>query len=149
MTKKKISKYLLLCSITFFAVTVFLACNHTKKELIVNKWRIEEIIVPGQNEMIAKMDSAQKASTLADLKQMKDNATFIFNKDSTYVFDLGYTKAEGVYKLSDDEKKILTKAEGESKSESVFIETLTKDKLTIKQKDYTGKEITIKLVAKN
>lgn len=133
----------------FFAVLTFLACNKSKKELIVNKWKIQEIIIPGQDEMIAKMDSAQKASTIAELKQMKDNTTFIFNKDSTYEFDLGYTKAEGIYTISSDEKKILTKAKGESKAESVFIDTLTNDKLVIKQKDYTGKEITIKLVHKN
>jgi len=149
MKKIKTSKYLLICSILFFATITFLACNKSKKELIVNKWKIEEIIIPGQDEMIAKMDSAQKASTIAELKQMKDNTTFIFNKDSTYEFDLGYTKAEGIYTISSDEKKILTKAKGESKSESVFIDTLTNNKLVIKQKDYTGKEITIKLVHKN
>jgi hypothetical protein len=78
MKKIKTSKYLLICSIIFFATITFLACNKSKKELIVNKWKIEEIIIPGQDEMIAKMDSAQRASTIAELKQMKDNTTFIF-----------------------------------------------------------------------
>jgi hypothetical protein len=148
MKKTNISKYLLVCSILFFVTIAFLACNKSKKELIVNKWKIEEIIIPGQDEMISKMDSAQKASIIAELKQMKDNTTFVFNKDSTYEFDLGYTKAEGIYMISNDEKKILTKANGESKSESVFIDTLTNERLIIRQKDYSGKEITIKLVHK-
>ncbi|MFM2224230.1 MAG: hypothetical protein RJA07_432 [Bacteroidota bacterium] len=146
MIKKRVSQYVFFCSITLFIVVVMLSCGNNKMQLIAKKWKIETINIPGQDSMVAKMDSAKKAFVQAELKQMKDSTSFIFTKDGKFIFDLGNTKSEGKFKFSKDEKQIITKADNDKKEESVIVDTLTKDKLVLKQKDYSGNEITMTLV---
>ncbi|MEY4875170.1 MAG: hypothetical protein RL708_319 [Bacteroidota bacterium] len=146
MIKKRVSLYVFFSSIALFIIIAMLSCGNNKIDLISKKWKIENIIIPGQDSMIAKMDSAKKVSVQADLKRMKDSTSFIFTKEGNFVFDLGNTKSEGKFQFSKDEKQIITKVNNEKKEESVIVDTLTKDKLVLKQKDYSGNEIIMILV---
>ena len=58
---KQISKSVFIFSIALFFVFAILSCGNKNMELIAKKWKLEKIEMPGQDSMIAKMDSVSAA----------------------------------------------------------------------------------------
>ncbi len=118
-------------------------------ELIAKKWKLEKMEMPGQDSMIAQMDTTQRNMYNAMMTQMIEKSSFTFTKEGKFTVDMGFAKSEGTFKISDDGKSLTTKEmkDGkESKEEMMTIVTLSNDKFVSTQKDPSGKSVTMTLV---
>jgi uncharacterized membrane protein YgaE (UPF0421/DUF939 family) len=102
MINKQVSKAILGVSVVFLAVATIFSCKQSNIDLISNKWKIEEIEISGQTEMLSKMDSSAKANYQKQMDDMKKNTSFIFTKDGKFEFDLGASKSSGIFKFTKD-----------------------------------------------
>jgi hypothetical protein len=146
---KQISKSVLIFSIALFSVFAILSCGNKNMELIAKKWKLEKMEMPGQDSMIAKMDSMSRAMYDSMMKQMIEKSSFAFTKEGKFTVDMGFAKSEGTFKISDDGKSLTTKEmkDGkEGKEEIMTIVVLSNDKFVSTQKDPSGKLVTMTLV---
>ena len=81
---KQISKSVFIFSIALFFVFAILSCGNKNMELIAKKWKLEKIEMPGQDSMIAKMDSVSKSMYDSMMKQMIEKSSFVFTKEGKY-----------------------------------------------------------------
>ena len=154
MKNKQITKSVFIFSIALFSVFTILSCGNKNMQLIAKKWKLEKMDIPGQDSMIAMMDSAQRPMVQEMMKQMIEKSSFVYTKDGKFTVDMGFAKQDGTFKISDDGKTITTtevKEGKEGKPETMNIETLSDDKLVLGQKDpASGKTIKMFLIpAKN
>ena len=144
---KQVSKSVFIFSIALFFVFAILSCGNKNMELIARKWKLEKMEIPGQDSMVAKMDSSEKAMYVEGMKQMIEKSAFVFTKEGKFTVDMGFAKSEGTFKISDDGKSLITKESGkEAKEETMSIIALTTDKLVASQKDPSGKPVTMTLI---
>jgi hypothetical protein len=147
--KKKISVVVFTASIAIFIALSIASCGNKSKDNIAQNWKLESMNIPGQDSLIASMDSAQRPMYQAMMKQMIEKSAFNFTKDGKFTVDMGFVKSEGTYKISDDGQHLSTTEmmEGKpSKAETVDIAELTATKFVMKQKDPSGKVVTMTLV---
>jgi Lipocalin-like domain len=145
MKNKLLVKILSVALFISFSAIMF-SCGNKNMEYVSKKWKLDKMEIPGQDSMIAKMDSTQRSLYESMMKQVKEKSSFIFGKDGKYTVDMGYTKEEGTFKFSDDGKTMLTKDAKGDKEQSVNVVELTADKFVSSQKDPSGKTITMYLV---
>ena len=117
-------------------------------ELIAKKWKLEKMEMPGQDSLIAQMDTTQRNMYNAMMKQMIEKSSFTFTKEGKFTIDMGFAKSEGTFKISDDGKSLLTKGNNskDAKEETMTIVILSNDKFVSAQKDPSGKLVTMTLV---
>ena len=147
--KKKLSQILLVSTLAIFTVIGIVSCGNKKVEMISKKWKMESMNIAGQESMIASMDSTSRAMYENMMVQMKEKASFTFTKDGKFTVDMGFAKSDGTYKISDDGKTLTTtdmKDGKAGKEETMTIETLAADRFVMKQKDPSGKDVTLTLV---
>lgn len=147
--KKQISRYVFISSVALFIAIAIISCGNKNLELLAKTWKLEKMEIPGQDSMIAKMDTTQRVMYESMMKQMIEKSSFAFTKEGKFVVDMGFAKSEGTFKLSDDGKKLTTTETKEGKpgkEESITVQELSATKFVMAQKDPMGKEVILTLV---
>lgn len=147
--KKKLSQILLVSALAIFTVIGIVSCGDKNVDMISKKWKMKSMDIDGQASMLASMDSTSRAMYENMMVQMKEKASFTFSKDGKFIVDMGFAKSDGTYKISKDGKTLTTvdmKDGKAGKEETMSIEVLSADKFVMKQKDPSGKDVTLVLV---
>lgn len=103
--------------LVLLSASIFISCKSSKpKDLIVNKWRIIDVSVPGM--------------TMPDsIKNQLMQGTMEFTKDGKLLLSGMGNDQSGTYTISDDGKTLTVVSNG--RTETNKIDELTKSKLVI------------------
>ena len=127
----RIRKIIFLLSLV--ANFLLISCGKKNDELIVGKWKIEDVTTPKPN-----FDNLPDSLVQYYTKQLEIQNTLIlstgyyeFLKKDKCFFTLDGQKYEGKWRLSDDLQKLYTKEKGSSTEEEFTIKELTESVFTI------------------
>ena len=128
-----------------FVASLFLfaiSCG-TKSDLLVGKWKVLNCTIPDFDKALEKNlemvpDSMREQyrqmmqSQLASLQEGLKKGIFEFKDGGKFEFTFAEKTNKGTYKLSDDAKTIITTDSGATKGDTLFVNSLDKEKLEFK-----------------
>lgn len=101
-------------ALIFFGLT---ACEADKQELLVGKWNIEKYQIG--DESIPK-------------EQLK-GSYFQFNEDKTFLFNMMGSTVKGTWKISSDNKSLVTKSSTDKNDSMIKIEGVDDKRLILQE----------------
>lgn len=130
-----------------FISFILISCGKSTSELITGKWKIEDITSPQPNFKDMPDSTIQYYKTQIEIKNTLILTTgyYEFKKNGKCFFELDGERSEGKWRLSDDEKKLMTKEKAGIKETEFEIKELS-DGVLIIESTYDGE--TVRMVMK-
>ena len=112
---------------------VFIGCGKKNEQLIIGKWKIEDITAPHPNfeELPDSLREYYQKQIEIQTTLLLSTGYYEFKKGGKCFFELDGTKSEGKWRLSDDQKKLFTKEKGSASEIEFDIKDLTEGVFTI------------------
>jgi hypothetical protein len=146
LKKIKMKNLIKLAMVVAVMTVTMVSCKNQAGKELIKKWRVTDMNMPSLDKMMMEQKAALdtmkndsvKTMMLAQMdqmdKEMKDNMkkmTMEFKADGTYETAGGPGADNGKWSVTDDKKKLITTSD-KSKSDTIDIEELNADKLTLK-----------------
>lgn len=132
--------FVLFLGITLAALSMG-SCGKKNSELIKGRWKINDLTVPGPD--VSKMtpeDAEYYKKAMEDqTEKMLSTAYYDFKDKGVCFYELEGNKYEGVWRMSEDEKKLFTKDKKSTQEEEFKITELSEGVLIIEKGE--GKQL--------
>lgn len=119
--------------ITITLSFIFIGCSKKNDQLIIGKWKIDDITAPQPNFEAMPDSLKQFYKSQLEIKNNLILATgyYEFIEDEQCFFEVDGEKFEGKWRLSDDLNTLYTKEKGGTTEETFEIKDLTESVFTI------------------